>query len=74
MARQDFIETLRELIRQAQTTEPRLSIPQIARLCGVSEPRLRRFKNGANTLPLEEARRIYEKLSGKELLPTSDVL
>ncbi len=69
MQRQEFKDVLRGLITQAQSEPPMLSIPQIALLCGVSEPRLRRFKNGSNTLPLEEARRIYEKLSGKPLLP-----
>lgn len=67
-------QRVRELVEQAQKKENgALKLSNIARQCNVPYNRLYRFMQIQDPLWSGDAQRIYETLSGKPLLPTTDV-
>ena len=68
----NFDDTIRALIEQARTTGDCLTLVQISRRTGVKYKRLWHFLKDSKEgrLPVNDAQRIYETLSGKSLLPS----
>lgn len=70
----DLETTVRDLIRQEQESDLRLSLRQVARKVGVDYKRLWHFMSTSQPgrLSVKEAQQVYEKLSLKPLLPKED--
>jgi hypothetical protein len=68
-------EKLRLLVIEAQTTEVRLNLRQVATKCGVEYNRLWRFMDPRkpDTLGAADAQRIYDTLSTTPLIPSDDI-
>lgn len=74
-ARMTLEDNLRGLIKQAQDNPPNLRLSQIAKLSGVEYNRLWRFvsQKHPDTLLSSDASQLYTALTGKLLLPPTDV-
>jgi predicted nucleic acid-binding protein len=66
---------IRELVQQEKNSEVRLKLSQVALKTGVDYKRLWQFmrKNNPGRLSATEAQMVYEKLTGKPLLPSDNV-